>query len=55
MKKVSAEIIVAYTTKGEPLTKEKYNQRLVQAEKQIESGNVISQKDLEKEITIWQG
>jgi hypothetical protein len=47
------EVIVGYTTDGEPLTKEAYNARLLLAEKQIASGNYISQEDLEKEVENW--
>ncbi|MFA6401122.1 MAG: hypothetical protein WCX31_05780 [Salinivirgaceae bacterium] len=47
------EMIVGYTTDGEPLTKEAYNARLLLAEKQIASGNYISQEDLEKEVENW--
>ncbi|MEM6830496.1 MAG: hypothetical protein AAF551_08250 [Bacteroidota bacterium] len=47
------EMIVGYTAKGEPLTKEKYNLRLEEAEKQIASGNFVTQEDLEKEVENW--
>lgn len=47
------EMIVGYTTEGNPLTKEKYNERLFVAEKQIESGDSISQEYLEKEVGNW--
>ena len=47
------EMIVAYTTNGKPLTKEAYNKRLLLAEKQITSGDYLSQEDLEKEIENW--
>jgi hypothetical protein len=47
------EMIVGYTTSGEPLTKEAYNARLLLAEEQIASGNYISQEDLEKEVENW--
>ncbi|MDA3893849.1 MAG: hypothetical protein PF517_19485 [Salinivirgaceae bacterium] len=47
------EMIVGYTTGGDPLTKEAYNARLLLAEKQIASGNHISQEDLEKEVENW--
>lgn len=42
--------IVAYTTAGEPLTKEHYNARLDEAERQIEAGEYLTQEDLEKEM-----
>ncbi len=47
------ELIVAYTTDGKPLTIQQYNARLLVAEKQMESGEYISQEDLEKEIENW--
>lgn len=47
------EMIVGYTTDGKPLTKQQYNERLLVAEKQIESGDYITQEDLEKEIENW--
>tara|TARA_R110002020_G_scaffold348689_1_gene562256 strand:+ start:217 stop:468 length:252 start_codon:yes stop_codon:yes gene_type:complete len=47
------ELIVGFTASGKPLTKRKYNQRLKKAERQIESGEYISQEDLEKEIENW--
>ena len=47
------EMIVGYTTDGQPLTKNQYNERLLVAEKQIESGDYITQEDLEKEIENW--
>ena len=47
------EMIVGYTTDGKPLTKGQYNERFLVAEKQIESGNYITQEDLEKEIESW--
>ncbi len=52
-KLIDKEMIVGYTTAGEPLTLEAYNQRLEDAEKQIEAGNYISQEDLEKEVESW--
>lgn len=47
------EMVVGYTTDGKPLTKNQYNERLLVAEKQIESGDYITQEDLEKEIENW--
>ncbi len=46
-------MIVGYTTNGKSLTKQQYNERLIGAEKQIESGDYITQEDLEKEIESW--
>jgi hypothetical protein len=47
------EMTVGYTTDGEPLTKKQYNERLLVAEKQIESGEYITHENLEKEIDNW--
>jgi hypothetical protein len=47
------EMIVGYTTDGKPLTQLQYNERLLVAEKQIESGDYITQEDLEKEVENW--
>jgi len=47
------EMIVGFTTEGKPLTKDQYNERFLVAEKQIESGDYITQEDLEKEIENW--
>lgn len=47
------EMIVGYTVDGAPLTKEKYNQRIAIAEKQLRNGETISQEDLEKETEGW--
>jgi len=47
------EMIVGYTTDGNPLTTQQYNERLLVAEKQIESGDYSTQEDLEKEIENW--
>ncbi|MEQ8909233.1 MAG: hypothetical protein RIC95_08575 [Vicingaceae bacterium] len=47
------EMIVGYTVDGQPLTKEKYNQRIAVAEEQLKNGETISQKELEKESENW--
>jgi len=47
------EMIVAYTVDGKPLTKDLYDKRLEIAEKQILSGDFITQEDLEKESENW--
>lgn len=52
-KLLEKEMIVGYTAKGDPLTKKEYNLRLKKAEKQIASGEFISQTDLEKEAENW--
>lgn len=47
------EMVAGYTADGQSLTKTQYNERLLVAEKQIESGDYITQEDLEKEIENW--
>jgi len=47
------EMIVGYGIDGQSLTKEQYNKRLMLAEKQIKSGDYLTQDDLEKEIENW--
>jgi len=45
--------IIGYTVSGEPLTKEAYNKRLEEAERQIEAGNYLTQEEVEKEAENW--
>ena len=52
-KLLEKEMIVGYTVEGKPLTKESYNARLHVAEKQISSGQYLTQKKLEKEAENW--
>jgi hypothetical protein len=47
------EMIVGYTVDGKPLTQKAYNARIDLAEKQLKSGQTISQNDLEKESESW--
>ncbi len=47
------EMIVGYTVEGKPLTKELYNKRLQESEKQLLSGESVTQEDLEKESESW--
>ena len=47
------EMTVGFTVAWKPLTKESYNARLQLAEKQIRSGEYITQEDLEKEAENW--
>jgi hypothetical protein len=47
------EAYVGFTNNGKPLTFKEYNSRLQLAEKQIQSGNGISQENLESEIESW--
>lgn len=52
-KLLEKEMTVGYTVEGKPLTKESYNARLQIAEKQIRSGQYLTQKELEKEAENW--
>jgi len=45
--------IVAYTAKGEPLTKTQYVARIRKAQEQVKNGEVITVEDLEKESETW--
>ena len=45
--------VVACTIVGEPLSREQYRQELLNAEKEVLNGEVISQEDLEKESEGW--
>ena len=45
--------VVAFTVNGKPLTKDQYEQVLLEAESEIENGNSISQEALEKESNDW--
>lgn len=49
----SEEEIVAYTVKGEPLTKTQYVKRLKEAEQAMGRGEYITHEELEKEILNW--
>ena len=52
-KLLEKEMTVGYTVEGKPLTKASYNARLLIAEKQIHSGQYITQEDLEKDVENW--
>lgn len=52
-KLLEEELIVGYTVEGQPLTKELYNQRLIEAEEQLRSGQYTTQENLEKESENW--
>ena len=41
--------IIAYTVKGEPLTKEMYIEKVKKTESSVKSGNYTTVEDLEKE------
>lgn len=47
------ELIVGYTAEGKPLTKNAYNKRLQKAEEQIQSGDYMTQAEIEKESENW--
>ena len=47
------EMIVGYTTAGEPLTLEQYQDRMELAKKQVAEGKVTSHSDLKKKIKKW--
>jgi len=46
-------VISAYEAKQKPMTGSEYKSRLNKAEKDLKSGRVISQEDLEKEVENW--
>ncbi len=45
--------IVGYTVDGKPLTRKQYNQELLDAEGEIQRGELTSVEDLEKEARNW--
>lgn len=45
--------IVAYTVKGEPLTKEQYLQQIQESEKDIAEGKFKTTSELEEEVKNW--
>ena len=47
------EMTVAYTVEGKPLTLDAFNTRLKIAEGQIESGDFLTQDQIEKESETW--
>ena len=47
------EAVVAYTTSGEPLTKEAYIAKVKAAEADIEQGNYTTHEQLLKDIEKW--
>ena len=52
-KLLEKEMTVGYTVEGKPLTKKSYDARLQIAEKQIRSGQVLTQDELENEADNW--
>ena len=45
--------IVAYTVKGEPLTRKQYRKELIAGEEEISKQEYTSQEDIEKESENW--
>ncbi len=45
--------IVAYTTAGQPLTKDEYIEEINIGLRQIEKGEMITDDELQKEIDTW--
>ena len=45
--------IVAYTTSGDPLTKEEYIQKVTTAYEEAKNGDVITTEELLKEMKKW--
>jgi len=52
-KLLKKEMIVGYTTAGEPLTLKQYQNRMELAKKQVAEGKVTSHSDLKKKIKKW--
>ncbi len=50
---IDDELIVGYSTSGEPLTKKEYNKQLEESEKQIENGEYLSHEELKQRIKNW--
>ena len=47
------ERIAAYEATLKPMTLAEYEQRILKAEEDVKSGNMISIEDLEKEMETW--
>jgi len=47
------DVVVAYTLDGKPLSLEQYNQELMDAEAELQRGEIISVENLEKEADNW--
>ena len=45
--------IVAYTASGEPLTQKEYIEQINIGLRQIETGNMLTDKELKEEILTW--
>ncbi len=50
---LDSEVIVAYTVDGEPMTRNQYLQDLEAAELEIDSGDYLTQSDVEKRASKW--
>ena len=48
-----SESIVGYGVNGEPITAEKFVNRVQEAEKRIAAGDFTSQEDVEREAENW--
>lgn len=53
IKKGEQEPIVAYSVKGEPITKSQYIQDIKAAQERVKAGQYTSVEDLEKESEQW--
>lgn len=52
-KEYESDLIVGYTTKGEPLTNAEIKDRVKAASKRVKSGDFIAHDELEKEVQKW--
>lgn len=50
---IDSEMIVGYTTTGEPLTKFQYKKRLDEASKEIKDGKFYTHEEIGKIIKNW--
>lgn len=51
--KVNNDEVVAYSSDGEPLTKEMYIQKVKEASASVDAGNFLTAEELEKEAESW--
>lgn len=49
----SQDVIIGYTTKGEPITPETLKQEIRAASERVKGGSFISQEDLENDSENW--
>jgi hypothetical protein len=52
-KEYENSLVVGYTAKGEPLTKDEIKERVKAASKRVKSGDFIAHEELEKEVQKW--